>query len=140
MTRLQRLRRQQVTLPALPRAVPLARITAQVLYTQWGLRAGDRILDASLLILSELATNSVRHAAEVSPVLTVTYAVGADVLAFAVHDRHPFHPLREGVAADPCAGDGLVMVMELTHELGGTLTVRPDPDQVGKSVWITLPL
>ncbi|MGW7005569.1 ATP-binding protein [Streptomyces sp. NPDC054933] len=142
-SRPQPLRRQEVTLPAEPRAVPLARVSAQVVYSQWGLADGNRVVDVGLLILSELVTNSVRHAADRSPHINVTLALGCDTLVLAVHDRHPFHPLRTD---SPLAlglgtgGRGLHMILELTAESGGTCAVRPDPDGSGKTVWITLPL
>lgn len=89
-------------------------------------------------ILGELVTNSVRHAAVCSPQLTVIYAAGADCLAFAVHDHHPYQPPLHGA---PGAGTGgLATVMELTLGLGGSAVVRADADGLGKSIWITLPL
>lgn len=138
MTHVAGLRHRHVlTLPTVPRAVTLARETAQQVYPEWGITLGHPVMGPALLVLSELMTNSVRHAARVSPHTTVTYAAGADVLAFAVHDRDPRLP---DLVRFTVAGGGLPIVAEVTAELGGTCTVRRDADGGGKSVWVTLPL
>jgi two-component sensor histidine kinase len=115
----------------------LARRTADFVCPSWGINPGRAVLAPALLMLSELVTNSVRHAGATSPNLDVVYAAGGCVLAFAVHDRHPHLPSLITLARPT---GGLAMVAELTHELGGTSTIRPDADGDGKSIWITLPL
>jgi hypothetical protein len=74
------------------------------------------------LILSELVTNSVRHAAVLSPNVTVIYAVGPDTFAFAVHDRHPCQPALYATPGN--GGSGLATVVELVrvraYHRGGT--------------------
>jgi anti-sigma regulatory factor (Ser/Thr protein kinase) len=129
--------RHLLTLPTQPAAVAMARRTAEHVYGCWGINPGHPVNGPALLILSELVTNCVRHAAEMSPSLDVIYAADGGVLAFAVHDRHPFHP--DLITPANPAG-GLAMIVELTAELGGTATLRPDADGGGKSIWITLPL
>jgi two-component sensor histidine kinase len=126
-----------LTMPTEPAAVALARRTAEHVYPSWGINPGTAVLNPALLILSELVTNSVRHAAEASPSLDVIYAVGCGVLAFAVHDRHPHQP---DLTAFSRPDSGLAMIAELAAEHGGTATVRPDDDGGGKSVWVSLPL
>lgn len=79
-----------------------------------------------------------RHAAVLSPNITVIYAAGPDTFAFAVHDRHPCQPSLYATAGN--GGSGLATVVELALGLGGTAVVRADADDQGKSVWITLPL
>ncbi|MER7915874.1 MULTISPECIES: ATP-binding protein [unclassified Streptomyces] len=129
--------RHVLTLPAVPTAVRVARETAEQALVEWGIGLRHRAVDPALLILSELVTNSVRHAAQVSPEVTVIYAAAHDCFAFAVHDRHPHRPqLRTALTG---AG-GLATVMELVLQLGGTAVVRADADGEGKSIWITLPL
>lgn len=130
--------RHVLTLPTEPRAVRLARETAERTLAEWGI--GDRhpAVGPALLILSELVTNSVRHAAAASPQTTVVYAASPDCLVFAVHDRHPHRPRLFGTQG--AGRGGLATVVELTHGLGGTAVVRGDDDGGGKSVWITLPL
>ena len=143
-TRLEALpHRHVLTLPALPSAVRTARETAEQAMTEWGVNPRHPTVGPALLILSELVTNSVRHAAALSPKVTVIYAAGEDCLAFAVHDRHPYQPPLYGAVTGAGAGTGtggLATVMELTLGLGGTAVVRGDADGKGKSIWITLPL
>ncbi|MGW2847038.1 ATP-binding protein [Streptomyces sp. NPDC001108] len=127
--------RHVLTVPATGPAVRMARETAELALTEWGVSLHHPTVGPALLILSELVTNSVRHAADRSPNITVVYAGSKDTLAFAVHDHHPYRPPLH----DPGTG-GLGTVMELTLGLGGTAVTRPDTDGTGKSVWITLPL
>ncbi|MFF8814221.1 ATP-binding protein [Streptomyces pactum] len=131
--------RHVLTVPTMPQAVRLARETAEQALLEWNIARGHPAVDPALLILSELVTNSVRHAAAYSPEVTVLYAAGRETLAFGVHDRHPERPpLRASATAG--RGGGLATVMELTADLGGTAVVRGDTDGGGKSVWVTLPL
>ncbi|MEV6293128.1 ATP-binding protein [Streptomyces sp. NPDC051896] len=131
--------RHVLTVPSEPSAVRLARQTAELALVEWGIGLRHPTVDPALLILSELVTNGVRHAAALSPQLTVIYAAGRDCLAFAVHDRHPYQPPLHGSVASGRTG-GLVTVMELVTGLSGTAVVRRDADGGGKSIWITLPL
>ncbi|MEU8911317.1 ATP-binding protein [Streptomyces mirabilis] len=131
--------RHVLTLPTMPSAVRMARETAEQALAEWGISLRHPSVDPALLILGELVTNTVRHAADLSPQLTVIYAAGKDRLAFAVHDRHPYQPALYG-GVTQTGGGGLGTVMELTLGLGGTAVVRSDADGQGKSIWITLPL
>ncbi|WP_405721392.1 ATP-binding protein [Streptomyces sp. NBC_00046] len=119
-------------------AVRIARETTEQVLSEWGISRRHPAVDPALLILSELVTNSVRHAALLSPDVTVIYAAGQDTFAFAVHDRHPYRPPLFSTVTG--TGGGLGTVMELTLGLGGTAVVRGDSDGQGKSIWITLPL
>lgn len=133
--------RHVLTLPTMPSAVRTARENAEQTLAEWGISPRHPTVGPALLILSELVTNSVRHAAPLSPQVTVIYAAGEDCLAFAVHDRHPYQPpLYASVTATGAGVGGLGTVMELTLGLGGTAVVRGDADGKGKSIWITLPL
>ncbi|GGW42330.1 ATPase [Streptomyces lucensis JCM 4490] len=131
--------RHVLTLPAEPAAVRVARETAEQALAEWGIGLRHPTVGPALLILSELITNSVRHAAVLSPHVTVTYAAADDCLVLAVHDRHPYQPPLYGALAG-AGGGGLATVMELTLGLGGTAVVRADADGRGKGIWITLPL
>ncbi|MFF3914335.1 ATP-binding protein [Streptomyces sp. NPDC001852] len=131
--------RHVLTLPAEPAAVRLARETAEQALVEWGIGLRHPTVDPALLVLGELVTNSVRHAAVLSPQVTVIYAAGRDCFAFAVHDRHPYQPPLYGAFAG-AGSAGLATVMEVTLGLGGTAAVRPDADGRGKGIWITLPL
>ncbi|MFD8033107.1 ATP-binding protein [Streptomyces sp. NPDC059717] len=131
--------RHVLTLPTEPSAVRIARETAEQALVEWRIGLRHPTVDPALLILSELVTNSVRHAAPLSPQVTVIYAASPDCLAIAVHDRHPYQPPLYG-AVTGATGGGLATVMELVLALGGTAVVRADADGRGKSIWITLPL
>lgn len=128
--------RHVLTTPTVPASVRLVRETAEMTFGAWGIAPSHRAVGPALLILGELVTNSVRHAAVTSPSVTVTFAAGEDTLAFAVHDRHPYHPLLLAAAGT----GGLAVVAEVTAGAGGTCVVRRDADGGGKAVWITLPL
>ncbi|MET9656282.1 ATP-binding protein [Streptomyces sp. NPDC006510] len=131
--------RHVLTLPTMGAAVRMARETTEQVLVEWGIGLNHPSVGPALLILSELVTNSVRHAAVLSPNVTVLYAAGPDAFAFGVHDRHPYRPALH-VPAYVAGGGGLATVAELTLGLGGTVVVRDDPDGQGKSIWITLPL
>ncbi|MGW7365340.1 ATP-binding protein [Streptomyces sp. NPDC054841] len=130
--------RHVLTVPAMGSAVRIARETTEQVLMEWGISRRHPTVDPALLILSELVTNSVRHAAVLSPNVTVIHAAGPDTLAFAVHDRHPYRPALYATVGS--GGSGLATVVELTLGLGGTAVVRADADGQGKSIWITLPL
>ncbi|MFJ8390711.1 ATP-binding protein [Streptomyces sp. NPDC094438] len=131
--------RHVLTVPAMGSAVRMARETAEQVLAEWGVRPQHPSVGPALLILSELVTNSVRHAAVLSPNVTVIFAGGEDTFAFAVHDRHPYQPALYAAVTGP-GSTGLATVVELTLGLGGTAVVRGDADGKGKSIWITLPL
>ncbi|MEV0494073.1 ATP-binding protein [Streptomyces atratus] len=129
--------RHVLTLPAMGSAVRMARETTEQVLTEWGVSRRHPTVDPALLIVAELVTNSVRHAAALSPNVTVIFAAGPDTFAFAVHDRHPHQPT---LCAPDTGTGGLATVVELTLGLGGSAVVRGDADGQGKSIWITLPL
>ncbi|WTQ61210.1 ATP-binding protein [Streptomyces sp. NBC_00158] len=131
--------RHVLDVPAMGGAVRIARETTELVLVECGVGLRHPSVDPALLILAELVTNAVRHAAATSPVITVTYAHGPGAFAFAVHDRHPYLPSLFGALGTAPRG-GLAMVVEMTLELGGTAVVRADADGRGKAIWITLPL
>ncbi|MFF4580138.1 ATP-binding protein [Streptomyces sp. NPDC001389] len=131
--------RHVLTVPATGSAVRIARETTELVLVECGVGLRHPSIGPALLILSELVTNAVRHAAAVTPVITVTYGHGPGVFAFAVHDRHPYQPPLFGSLAT-APGSGLATVTEMTMELGGTIVLRGDGNGRGKSIWITLPL
>lgn len=131
--------RHVLTLPAMGSAVRIARETTEQVLAEWGVGPQKPCTGPVLLILSELRANSVRHAAVLSPKVTVIVAGGPDAFAFGVHDRHPYRPALY-TSAVAGSGRGLATVVELTLELGGSAVVRGDADEGGKSIWITPPL
>lgn len=130
--------RHVLDVPAMGSAVRIARETTELVLVGCGMGLRHPNVGPVLLIVAELVTNAVRHAAAASPTITVTYAHGPGAFAFAVHDRHPRQPAPAG-ALGTAPGSGLAMVVEMTMELGGTVVVRADADGRGKAVWITLP-
>ncbi|MCX5105113.1 MULTISPECIES: ATP-binding protein [unclassified Streptomyces] len=135
--------RHVLTVPAMGSAVRIARETTEQVLAEWGVGRRHPCVDPALLMVAELVTNSVRHAAELSPSLTVVFAGGPDTFAFAVHDRHPHQPALHDAFTGTGSGTGsggLATVVELTLQLGGSAVVRADADGRGKSIWITLPL
>ncbi|MEV0375455.1 ATP-binding protein [Streptomyces sp. NPDC050636] len=129
--------RHELTIPAVPSSVRLARQEAERAYASWGFNPSHPVLGPSLLVLSELVTNSVRHAAPLSPQLTVICSAGPRTIAFGVYDHHP-GPLDP--QCFPQSPGGLATVAEVITDLDGTWTVHPDEYGGGKTVWITLPL
>jgi anti-sigma regulatory factor (Ser/Thr protein kinase) len=86
----------------------------------------DEVVHAVVLMVSELATNSVRHAAtDFSIEVTRT----ADVVRVAVADEHPDEPVLQTPADDDPSGRGLRIVAELADRWG---TEAGSP---GKQVW-----
>ncbi|MEF2524759.1 MULTISPECIES: ATP-binding protein [Streptomyces] len=131
--------RHVLAVPPTGSAVRIARETTELVLAECGVGPRHPSVGPALLILAELVTNAVRHAAAVTPVITVTYAHGPGVFAFAVHDRHPYQPPLFGALAT-APGSGLATVVEMTMELGGTAVQCGDADGRGKSIRITLPL
>ncbi|MEU4269380.1 ATP-binding protein [Streptomyces sp. NPDC026092] len=131
--------RHVLTVPAMGSAVRIARETTELVLVECGVGLRHPSVGPTLLIVAELVTNAVRHAAVLSPTITVTYAHGPGSFAFAVHDRHPYQPALFGALAT-APGSGLATVAEMTMELDGTAVVRADADGRGKAIWITLPL
>lgn len=127
------------TAPALDSSVPQLRHTVRDLVRRQGV-VPDDILQNLLLILSELATNSVRHAALLSPEIGVEVRLRGGWLRVAVEDSHPYRP--KALEADPVqeqtGGRGLLLVKMLTSEAGGVCDVEQTCDG-GKVVWAELP-
>lgn len=108
-----------------PRAVPDARRFVGQTLAAWRLADAD----TAQLLVSELVTNAVQHAA--GPiVLTVTIA--ASTLRFAVSDADPTTPRRREADMDEESGRGMILLQELSCRWG----VRPTG--TGKTVWFDL--
>jgi hypothetical protein len=129
------------SLPTDPVSVPASRAIAGQTLDAWGFARGDELREKALLVLSELVTNSVRHAASLSPHVEVGLSLTGSELTVAVHDRHPFRPFPlPGPRADGSGGWGLRLVRDLAAETGGAMAVRADLDGSGKTVAARLPL
>jgi len=127
------------TAPAVDSSVPRVRHAVRELLAQQDVPVHRATADDLLLIVSELVTNAVRHAAVVTPQVTVEVAVRGGWVRVAVADDHPFRP--RALAADPCriGGRGLTLVKAVTAEAGGRCDVTHRPAG-GKVVWAALPL
>ncbi len=99
----------------------------------------DDILQGLLLIVSELVTNAVKHAALLSPELAVEVAIGADWVRVSVEDSHPYRPTALETDYAQTGGRGLLLVKEVTAEAGGSCDVEHTASG-GKIIWAALPL
>ncbi|QMU76139.1 ATP-binding protein [Streptacidiphilus sp. PB12-B1b] len=127
--------------PAVDVSVPQARHAVRDLLTAQGL-TGPRyagLVEGLLLIVSELVTNAVRHAALLSPQIVVEAVIGAGWVRLSVEDSHPYRPqpLQNDFART--GGRGLLLVRAITEEAGGVCDVERTPSG-GKIVWASLPL
>ncbi|UQA93714.1 ATP-binding protein [Streptomyces halobius] len=121
-----------------PEHVPVARRETAKVLADWSV--AEQLVDSACLIISELVTNVVRHAALLSPTATVTLAVEEQtVLVLAVSDAHPLKP-KPLLAAHDLGGRGLFLVDALVGEADGRVEVFPDTVTGGKRIVIHLPL
>jgi histidine kinase-like protein len=128
------------TAPALDCSVPRLRHAVRDLVRRQGV-VPEEILQNLLLILSELATNAVRHAALLSPEIGVEVRLQGGWLRIAVEDSHPYRP--KALDADPdqehIGGRGLLLVKMITSGSGGLCDVE-QTGTGGKVIWAALPL
>lgn len=127
------------TAPALDSSVPQVRRGVRALITDQGVPIDDDTLYGLLLIVSELVTNAVKHAAVLSPEIAVEVAVGADWIRVAVEDNHPYRPKALEADHGQTGGRGLLLVKTITGEAGGQCDIAQTPTG-GKVIWAALPL
>jgi anti-sigma regulatory factor (Ser/Thr protein kinase) len=127
------------TAAAVDASVPQARHAVRDLLFRQGVPLSDDLLQGLLLIVSELVTNAVKHAALLSPILAVEVAVGAEWLRVSVEDNHPYRPTALVADHDETGGRGLLLVREVTREAGGVCDVEHTASG-GKVIWAALPL
>ncbi|MDK1472020.1 ATP-binding protein [Streptomyces sp. 549] len=129
------------TAPALDSSVPQVRHAVRDLIRRQRAPVNDELMQSLLLIVSELVTNSVRHAALLSPEVGVEVSLGGGWVRVAVEDGHPYRP--KALAAEPdhelTGGRGLLLVKAYVTEGGGTCDVEQTAAG-GKVVWAALPL
>ncbi|MQS08578.1 ATP-binding protein [Streptomyces sp. IF17] len=122
-------------------SVPQIRRAVRALLRERGAPISEDLLHGVLLILSELVTNGVRHAALLTPEIGVEVAFGGGWIRVSVEDRHPYRPT--ALYAEPdrerTGGRGLLLVREVSAEAGGTCGVEPTP-LGGKVVWAAMPM
>ncbi|MEG3630243.1 ATP-binding protein [Streptomyces poriticola] len=125
--------------PAVDASVPQARHAVRDLLVRQGVPVSDDVTQGLLLIVSELVTNAVRHAAVLSPVLAVELAVGPEWVRVSVEDDHPYRPTALEADHGRTGGRGLLLVREITRESGGACDVVHTSGG-GKVIWAALPL
>ncbi|MFB6962115.1 ATP-binding protein [Streptomyces sp. NPDC056309] len=113
--------RRVFSVPTEPASVHQARVSTQAALAEWGVAPGSALVDAVLLVVSELVTNAVRHTHDRSPSAQVVITVGADYLVVGVADRDPHIP----PTTRTDAGEGLRTVVDLAKLYGGGVTVAP---------------
>ncbi|MFI9628449.1 ATP-binding protein [Streptomyces sp. NPDC052042] len=127
------------TAPAVDVSVPRARRAVRDLLDRQGVPIDGDITEGLLLIVSELVTNAVKHAALLSPELAVEVAVGTEWVRVSVEDNHPYRPTALETDHGQTGGRGLLLVREITREAGGACDVEHTASG-GKVIWAALPL
>ncbi|MEV7791911.1 ATP-binding protein [Streptomyces sp. NPDC087512] len=127
------------TAPAVDASVPQARHAVRDLLLRQGVPVSEDVAQGLLLIVSELVTNAVRHAAVLSPMLAVEVAVGPEWVRLSVEDDHPYRPTALETDHGRTGGRGLLLVREITREAGGACDVAHTAGG-GKVIWAALPL
>lgn len=118
-----------VTLPDGPEGASFARRAMRRAAVLWKL---DRdTTDTALLLVSELATNAIRHGA---PPVRMSLRLERDRLRVEVTDSSPALPQLGHPGPDETSGRGLQIVQQLAAKWGA----RALPRRVGKTVWFDL--
>ncbi|MFJ6217136.1 ATP-binding protein [Streptomyces sp. NPDC092296] len=97
------------------------------------------LVQGLLLIVSELVTNAVKHAAVLSPQLVVEVVIGGGWVRVAVEDSHPYRPKALYNEQGRTGGRGLLLVKAFALEAGGACGVERTVNG-GKVVWASLPV
>ncbi|MFQ6142730.1 ATP-binding protein [Streptomyces sp. SID10815] len=117
------------TFPADPGAVRTARAAVRGQLRTWEL---DSVGDTAVLLVSELVTNSLRHATGPIGLRLVRPAGLPDVLLVEVSDPLPDPPRERAARPDDESGRGLQLVASSARRWGTR------PAEAGKTVWFEL--
>ncbi|MER6471970.1 ATP-binding protein [Streptomyces collinus] len=120
-------------LPALPPAVGTARRVVRDLLTVWGV--AETVRDDAALVLSELVTNALVHAAGERVVCRVRHGVDRVRLEIEDQNRGRALPFPRKPGPDDQNGRGLFLVAALSDDWGVTLA----PGRPARVVWAELP-
>ncbi|MGY1453571.1 ATP-binding protein [Streptomyces sp. SS8] len=122
-------------------SVPRARHAVRDLLGRRGAPLADELMDGLLLILSELVTNAVRHAALLSTEIGVEVRLDAGRVRLGVEDGHPYRPAAPAAVPERehTGGRGLLLVEAVVAEAGGFRETERTASG-GKVVRVTLPL
>ncbi|GGY11158.1 ATP-binding protein [Streptomyces anandii] len=121
--------RAEWTFPADPGAVRTARAAVRAQLRAWDI---DSVGDTAALLVSELVTNSLRHATGPIGVRLVRPAGLPDVLLVEVSDPLPDPPRERPARPDDESGRGLQLLASTSRRWG----TRPGAS--GKTVWFEL--
>ncbi|MFJ2188399.1 ATP-binding protein [Kitasatospora sp. NPDC087861] len=127
--------------PAAEASVPLTRHAVRDRLLAQGM-VGVRyqeLLDDVLLIVSELVSNAVTHAAELSPEVITELAVRRGWVRVSVEDGDPYRPKALESDAGRTGGRGLLLVKSVTLQAGGVCDVERTGEG-GKVIWASLPV
>ncbi|MFD0348146.1 ATP-binding protein [Kitasatospora aburaviensis] len=127
-----------------PNAVPWARRHSADILHRW--QVPGAVIETANLIVSELATNAVRHPAENEPqntgypsladvsTFTLTLQLTGTGLLVQVADRDPRPPVRREVGLEATGGRGLFLVSKMANRWGYYYPATA----IGKVVWAEL--
>jgi anti-sigma regulatory factor (Ser/Thr protein kinase) len=120
---------EEVTLPDGPEGASFARRAMARAAELWVL---DRELtETALLLVSELATNAIRHG---TPPVRLSLHLERDRLRVEVTDSSPALPELSHPSPDQVGGRGLQIVQQLATKWGASAS----PRRLGKTVWFDL--
>jgi two-component sensor histidine kinase len=129
------------TMPPVEASVPRIRHAVRDLLRRQRAPLSEDLLHGLLLILSELVSNGIRHAALLTPEIGVEVTLENGWVRLAVEDGHPYRP--KALEAEPdqqhTSGRGLLLVKAVTMEAGGECGVVATATG-GKVIWAAMPL
>lgn len=117
-----------------PSEISRARELARKALTDWGLVDHT---DLAELIVSELATNALRHGA--GPITVRLSYVSDRDLWLEVHDHGRGRPVLRKTTADDEKGRGLALLDALMDLHSGIRGMVDNPTSPGKSIYVALP-
>ncbi|MFE4970501.1 ATP-binding protein [Kitasatospora sp. NPDC056651] len=127
--------------PATEASVPLTRHAVRDRLLAQGLTGVryQELVDDLLLIVSELVSNAVTHAAELSPEVVTELSVGPARVRVSVEDGDPYRPKALENDTGRTGGRGLLLVKSVTLQAGGACDVERRGEG-GKVIWASLPV
>lgn len=120
---------EEVTLPDGPEGASFARRAVARAAELW--RLDREVTETALLLVSELATNAIRHGA---PPVRLSLRLDADRLRVEVTDSSPALPHLDHPGPDQAGGRGLQIVQQLAARWGSQVS----RSRLGKTVWFEL--
>jgi anti-sigma regulatory factor (Ser/Thr protein kinase) len=120
---------EEVTLPDGPEGASFARRAMGRAAELW--RLDREMTETALLLVSELATNAIRHG---TPPVRLSLRLDRDRLRVEVTDSSPALPELSQPGPDQISGRGLQIVQQLAATWGASSS----PRKLGKTVWFEL--